>query len=45
MSLIYGDIYHQYYIFPALKITTSRMLNGSYEIIFMWLNKYIAIEF
>jgi hypothetical protein len=31
------EIYAQFYVLPALKVTHDRLLNGDKEIIFCWL--------
>ena len=38
-------VYAQIYIFPYLKITYSRLLNGNLEIIIGWINKELIIKF
>ena len=35
---------YQIYLLPYLKITTTRFLNGRYELIVGWLNKEIIIS-
>jgi hypothetical protein len=31
------EIYAQFYVFPTIKVTHDRLLNGDKEIIFCWL--------
>jgi len=31
------EVYAQFYVFPTIKVTHDRLLNGEKEIIFCWL--------
>lgn len=37
MKFGHSEIYGQYYIFPTIKVTHDRLLNGDKEIILCWL--------
>jgi hypothetical protein len=37
MKIIRCEIYAQYFIFPTIKVTHDRLLNGDKEIILCWL--------
>ena len=37
-------IAYQMYLTPTIQITYNRVLNGSYEVCLMWLNKGIVIK-
>jgi hypothetical protein len=39
------SIYSQLYVFPVVKITHDRILNGDLEIIFGWLKWELSVGF
>jgi hypothetical protein len=43
MKIVVSKVAYQCYIFPYLKVTYSRVLNGNYELILGWLNREIAL--
>ena len=45
MKIIVCTVCYQLYIFPYIKITHSRFLNGNYEFIVGWFNKELVISF
>jgi len=45
MKLRAATVLYQFYIFPYIKITYNRELNGDIEIILGWLNREIYIAF
>ncbi len=44
MKINIYDVWGQIYIFPYVKLTHTRKLNGDLELIIGWLNKQIAIS-
>jgi hypothetical protein len=36
---------YQIYLIPTIKITHDRMLNGAYEVIFIWFNFGLSLRF
>ena len=44
MKLKIDKVMYQLYIFPYLKITYDKWLNGNYEIIVGWMNWAIVLE-
>jgi len=44
MKLRIDKVMFQLYIFPYLKITYNKWLNGNYEIIVGWMNWAIVLE-
>lgn len=45
MRLHFNTVWHQVYLIPTIKITTSKMLYGYYNIELWWLKWGIEIEF
>lgn len=44
MKLKIDKVMYQLYIFPYLKITYNKWLNGNFEIIVGWMNWAIVLE-
>lgn len=44
MKIGIHTIVSQIYLFPFIKITHDRFLNGDYELIVGWINKEISIS-
>ena len=45
MRIGLNQVLFQFYIFPYIKITYSKFLNGNYEIILGWINYELTLEF
>ena len=45
MKFYKTEIWGQFYVFPTIKITHDRFLNGDYEIIFCWFKWELVIGF
>jgi hypothetical protein len=44
MKINIDEVWGQIYIFPYIKLTHTRKLNGDLELIIGWLNKQISIS-
>lgn len=44
MKIRIYKVAYQTYLTPYLKITTSRHLNGSYELILGWFNRELTLD-
>lgn len=45
MKLKIYTVYGQLYVLPNIKVTHTRKLNGSIELIVLWFNCGISLEF
>jgi hypothetical protein len=39
------EVYGQFYLFPTVKVTHTRLLNGDIEVIFCWFKWEFAVQF